>query len=775
MSSDSLPGFQNRVPRLRTSLIGRDHEVEDIVRLLRRGDISLVTLIGPGGVGKTRVALRVLEELRSVFFDGAIFVPLASVRDPEQVLPAIARALGIREIAGAQLIEVVQAAILDHEILLLLDNFEQVIAAAPMVADLLAGCPELTILATSRASLQISGEFEYPVAPLKIAEMPGRPSLEDLGRSDAVRLFVTRSQSVKPDFALTEENGLAIVDVCRRLDGLPLAIELAAARVKVLPPAALRMRLAHSLPLLTGGGRELPMHQQTMRTTIAWSYELLSSAEQQFFRHLAVFMGGFTLDAFEQVCGHLSSPELDPFAALTSLVNNSLVRSIETSDGTPRYLMLETIREFAEEKLYERGEDAAARQRHVDWCLSFTSNSPAVFRQVTPPEILRLEAEHSNFRSALSWLDVSDGKSTLFLKLATRIGYFWYLAGYEPEGLDWLRRALASAHDETQPEYIEALIRTGHLAQTLGDPGAREYLEQGRSLAQAAGDVGQQTFVMIVLGLMAEDEGEFDEAERLMELGGEFARQAELEWAASIADYHLGIIAYGRGDLESARTRLEAARASALALDDMLIPFWSLPFLALTALKENDLVHAAGLLHQALLAVRRSGLRRGDVSLLGTIAVLASALNEWWSTARLLGAATARNHGNREFAFPERTAFMEAEASARQQLGAEDYDEAWTSGRMMRADGILEEMERVLAIAEGPRVAQNIDRDPSTLTDRERDVLRLLIDGRSNREIGELLFISPRTATTHVTHILAKFGVETRAAAVTYAFQHNLL
>lgn len=380
MSVDPPPAAQYPLPHLRTTLIGREREITDIVALLRRDDISLLTLTGPGGVGKTRLALRALESLRAVFDDGAIFVPLASVRDPELVLPAIARAVGIREVAGTQLAEVVKAALYGQELLVLLDNFEQVTAAAPIVADLLAGCPELTILTTSRARLQISGEYEYLVVPLQLTDMPGTPTFEELGRSDAVQLFVMRSQSVKPDFALTEENGLAIFDICRRLDGLPLAIELAAARTKLLPPAALQIRLAHSLPQLTGGGRELPVHQQTMRTTIAWSYDLLSPTEQQFFRHLAVFSGGFTLEAFEQVCGPIASPELDTFTALTSLINNSLVRSIDISDNAPRFLMLETIREFAEEQLFAHGEETTARQRHVDWCLGFTGNSPSVFR-----------------------------------------------------------------------------------------------------------------------------------------------------------------------------------------------------------------------------------------------------------------------------------------------------------------------------------------------------------------------------------------------------------
>ena len=601
---------------------------------------------------------------------------------------------------------------------------------------------------------------------------PSPPSFDELAGSEAVRLFVVRSRSVKPEFALTGENGPVIADICRRLDGLPLAIELAAAR-PVLPPALLR-RLAHALPLLTGGGRELPAHQQTMRTTIAWSYDLLSPPEQRFFRCLAVFMGGFTLDAFEEVCGPLASPELDAIDALTSLVDMSLVRAVDAADGVPRYVMLETIREFAEERLAESDEAASAHLRHVDWCLGFAGDAPSPLGEVAQsPGILRLEAEHANFRAALNWLDASNNTSTL-MKLATRLGYFWYLAGQEPEGLDWLNRALASSREEASPDHITALIQAGHLAQTLKKPTARVYLEKGRSLAQASGNVGLDAHATVILGILAEDSGDYEEAEALMNRSQDLAQQAELEWAQMAARYHLGIIAYGRGDLEYARATLEAVRAEALMIHDLLIATWSLPYLALIECAVGDLPHAASLLHDAHTTSRVSGLRQGDTNLLGAVAVLAAAHEDWLAVARLLGAAAADSH-DVPFSLPERIAFARAEASARQQMGPEGYAAAWNEGRRLRRDGIAAEIERVLSIAEEAPIAETVSQDPSALTSREQNVLRLLVDGRSNREIAETLFISPRTATTHVSHILSKFGVETRAAAVTYAFQHGLV
>jgi predicted ATPase/class 3 adenylate cyclase len=366
----TLEGYLNNLPRQPTPLLGREREVAAVDQFLRQADVQLVTLTGPGGVGKTRLALQVAADLLDVFPDGAFFVELALLTDPALVPSTVASALGVREEGGQPVFKALTAFLSDRRLLLALDNFEYLLHSAPIISDLLRVCPEVKILATSRAPLHLRGEREFPVHPLTVPDPSQRESTAQLTQYEAVRLFVERAQAAKPDFTLNDENAAAVVEICRRLDGLPLAIELAAARIKLLPPQALLERLGERLKVLTGGARDAPARQRTLRDAIAWSHDLLSEDNQTLFRRLAVFAGGCTLEAVEAVTN--STGDLDTFEGMAALVDESLLRQVEESGGDPRFYLLETVREFGLERLATSTEAATIRQAHATYFAGLT-------------------------------------------------------------------------------------------------------------------------------------------------------------------------------------------------------------------------------------------------------------------------------------------------------------------------------------------------------------------------------------------------------------------
>jgi len=537
------------LPAAPTPLVGRDREVAAVAGLLREASVRLLTLTGPGGVGKTRLALAVAAEVADAFPDGVRFVALAPVADPGLVVPAIAQALGVRDAGPEPLADRLAAYLRGKRLLLVLDNFEHLIAAGPLVADLLARCPGLAVLATSRERLRLGGEREVAVPPLPLPDR-GAPSAAAVGENPAVRLFVARVQDVDPGFALGDEHAAAVAEICRRLDGLPLAIELAAARTKILPPAALLARLEPRLPLLVGGNREAPARQQTLRAAIAWSHDLLSPNEQRLFRRLAVFAGGFTLEAAEAVATAAGDPGIDVLDGVASLVDKNLLRREGRSGTEPRFWMLETIREFALEHL-AAGEAKETRAALAARCLAVAEEAAC---HLLGPEqeswLDLLQRENDNLRAALAWA-LAEAPETA-LRLGAALWIFWIKRAYPSEGQAWLEEALARGTDVPAASRIEVLLGAGALTANQGDfPRAIALLEEGLALCHQLGAGPSAARTLTLLGNVAFYRGEYREAASLLEEAlSLFADRQDEPWAAMAAT-HLGAALTGLGDAAS--------------------------------------------------------------------------------------------------------------------------------------------------------------------------------------------------------------------------------
>jgi predicted ATPase/class 3 adenylate cyclase len=624
----TLEAYRNNLPLQLTPLIGREKEVAEVCDLLRGDETRLLTLTGPGGTGKTRLALQAAADLLEDFSNGAFLVPLATLTQAELLLPTVAETLGVRETGEQPLDETLKAYLHERHLLLLLDNFEQVLGAAPTVTGLLAGAPGLKVLATSRAPLGLYGEKEYAVPPLSVPDVRHLPDLKTLSQYEAVRLFIERAKSGKADFEVTDESAPAVAEICVRLDGLPLAIELAAARIKMLPPRAMLQRLSSRLKLLTGGARDLPERQRTLRGTIEWSHALLDAGEQLLFGRLAVFSGGRTLEAIEAICDAEGDLPVDAFDGVSSLLDKSLIRQEEGPNGEPRFVMLETVHEFAREKLEQSGEAEQIKRVHAEYFLTLAEEAYPELRGPDQLEWLeRLEAEHDNMRAALSWA-MGRKEAELVLRLGSTLSWLWSVRGYHSEGRRWLEEALAMDGRGSPEVRAMALAGAGVLASEQGDlDRAQEACEEGLELlANEAREASEAKLNLLAfLGWVAWQREEHDKATELFEEGLALSREMNDTWWLANSLSNLATVSHSQGDSERATELYEESMDLFREQGDKQSLTYCLTNLAMVACSQGDLRRAAQLTEESVALQRELG-ARGDVALglcnLGWIALL---------------------------------------------------------------------------------------------------------------------------------------------------------
>ena len=672
----------HNLPAQVTTFIGRDYEIEEITRLLKT--TRLLTLTGPGGSGKTRLALQAAAGVLERFEDGVFFVNLAPIRDPQFVPSTIAQTLGIREVAGLQLIETIKIYLLEKHTLLLLDNFEQILDAAPLVGELLSTSPGLNILVTSCEALQIYGEREYPVPPLPVPDLDRIEPLDLLSQYESVQLFQQRAKAVKPEFEITSENAPIIAEICVRLDGLPLAIELAAARSKLLSPEMMRSRLESRLATLTIGSRDLPIRLQTLRGTLDWSYDLLDDGERMLFARLSVFQGGRTIESLEAVCAPgLSIEVLD---GLESLLNKNLLFQKEGPVGEPRFYMLETIHEYADEKLEGSGEAEDLHNRHAHYFARLAAQAePELFAAKQGYWIARLRCEHDNLRAALAW-SLEGADVVLGSQIVGTLQEFWYLEGFIVEGLWWTEHALVFSEDVPLRIRAKVNIAAGHLAFAQGDYDAgKGYHRQALALSQESGDdVGRAWALIFLASNMGAFPDEVEAGIRLCQDGLALFRDLDDMPGITRALNVLGELWRLVGDYERAKDAYEECRVLSLQRGDKQRVATSMSNLSYVAMHQGDYLRAAALLREGLAITVELNYKHTFGLGLAMLAGPVGASGQPERAARLFGASESILQNLGASLQPADKIEIDRNLDdVRAQLDEKTFDQAWAEGRAM--------------------------------------------------------------------------------------------